>query len=303
MKKILFIVILLFLTTTLFSQELKGWKIDGIEDYETRFSMQRCFDESFGLKPYKANYLLPYGYRFGGNYKSFVPSDTYKKIEAEMQVSLKINIGHNLFGLNESYNLSYSHKAFWQIYTTSSPFREINYNPEFFVTFPIEDDSIVHLRSLKFALAHISNGQGNIEKATIPEDLKTIEEVAPYLQNRSRSVNYIYTTLMMQHKNILGSVRVWIPYFGEDLSDNPDLIKYYGFTRFKLSYFYGKHLATATLGGNFLNGKNSLTVTYSYPIYNNEVYFYSKFFTGYGESMIDYNNYVTKLSLGFSFSR
>jgi phospholipase A1 len=290
----------LFTSSLLYAQE--GCDVADIEDYETRNAMQNWLNGDFGLKPHYANYLLPYGYRFGGNYQSFVPSDTYKKVEAEMQISLKLNIGHNAFGLGESYNLSYSHTAFWQIYTNSSPFREINYNPEFFVIFPIQDDSIFHLSSWTFALAHISNGQGNVEEVEIPDTIASMEELSPYLQNRSRSVNYLYTTLEMQHRNLLAAMRVWIPYFGEDLADNPDLIKYYGFTRFYFRYFYGKHLATAEIGGNPLRGRSSLTATYSYPIYD-DVYFYSKFFTGYGESMIDYNNYITKLSFGFSFSR
>jgi phospholipase A1 len=213
-----------------------------------------------------------------------------------------MNIGNNLFGLNESYNLSYSHTAFWQIYTQSSPFREINYNPEFFIDFPIDDNSIFKFRSFRFAIAHISNGQGNIEKANIPDNLKTIEELEPYLKNRSRSVNYIYGTISMQYKSLILDTKLWIPYFGEDLSDNPDLIEYYGLLKFKGSYFYGKNLTTVTVGGNLLKGRGSLSATYSYPIYDS-LYFYTKFFTGYGESMIDYNNYVTKLSVGFSFSR
>lgn len=298
---------LLFCTFSLYAQEAPAvnetpcFETENIKDYETKKAMQDWTNGVFGLKPHKANYLLPIGVG-RGQYKVYNPADSYKNIEAELQVSLKFNVGNNLFGLHESYNLAYTHTAFWQIYSSSSPFRETNYNPEFFVTFPIEDASFVHLHAVTFGLAHISNGQGNIEEVQIPSSLKTNPDLTPYLRNRSRSVNYIYADAQMQYDTILFKTRVWIPYFGSDLSDNPDIMDYTGYTSFGLKYFAGKNLYTVDTRFNFFTQKGSFTSTYSYPVYDG-IFFYAKFFTGYGESLIDYNNYVTKLSLGFSFSR
>jgi len=281
--------------------ETKCFETQNIKDQETKQTMQDWADSVFGLKPHHSNYILPISIG-NGHYKVYNPADSNKNIEAELQVSLKLNVGNNLFGLHESYNLSYTHTAFWQIYSASSPFRETNYNPEFFVTFPVEDRSFVHLHALTFGIAHISNGQGNIEEVSIPATIKTNKELKPYLTNRSRSINYTYIDADMQYDNLLLNARLWIPYFGSDLSDNPDIMDYTGYTKFGLKYFVGKNLYTVDTQFNFFTQKGALTATYSYPIYDG-VFFYGKFFTGYEESLIDYNNYITKLSLGFSFSR
>ncbi len=281
--------------------ETECFETDDIANAETKKSMENWTNSVFGLKPHKPNYILPLSVG-NGEYIEYTPSDTYENIEAELQISLKWNLGNNLFGLKESYNLAYTHTAFWQIYSSSSPFRETNYNPEFFVTFPIEDDSIFNLKSLTFGLAHISNGQGNIEDTEIPVSLSSKSELQPYLKNRSRSINYMYLDADTQYDNLLLSLRVWVPYFGADLSDNPDIIDYTGLGKLCLKYFYGKNLITVDSRLNMKTLKGSLTAAYSYPVYDG-MFLYTKFFTGYGESLIDYNNYITKFSIGFSFSR
>jgi len=281
--------------------EKECFTTDEIYNKETKKSMQDWQDSIFGLQPHHPNYILPFGIG-KGKYYSYTPSDSYKNIEAELQVSLKWNFGNNYFGLNESYNLAYTHTAFWQIYSSSSPFRETNYNPEFFVVFPIKDDSFFNLQSLTFGVAHISNGQGNIEDANIPASVKSSAANTSYFTNRSRSVNYMYADANMQYDNIIFTTRAWLPYFGSDLNDNPDIIDYTGLTNFGLKYFFGKNLITVDTRVNFWTQKGSLKVAYSYPLYDG-IFFYTKFFTGYGESLIDYNNYITKLSIGFSFSR
>jgi len=239
---------------------------------------------------------MPYAYR-EDPYKSY-NSVAYNNIEAELQVSLKLGVGSNLFGLNEKYYLAYTHKAFWQIYTESSPFRETNYTPEAFVVFPVSDmTSMFQVRSLKFALAHTSNGIGETHDATI----YTYHYEDP--DNLSRSLNYVYGEATFQHETLITELRLHLrlPESRTD-DDNPDYMKYYGFSRVKLSYFMQKHMITAMARGNFFSGKGAFETTYSYPIMN-DTYIYAKIFTGYGESRIDYNNYITKLSIGFSFSR
>lgn len=274
--------------------QLKNCDASDIENNETQQSMNNWLQGNFGLKPHKVNYILPFGYR-EGTYKSYVPSDEYRNIEAELQVSLKINVGKNLFGLNENYYMAYTHRAFWQIYSRSSPFRETNYNPEIFVIFPILDDSKFGMRSLEVGLAHLSNGQGNNENVVYanPSDNPG---------NRSRSVNYMYSKLTLQHGSLISDFKLWVPYFGTDLSDNPDLMDYTGYVRLKLSYFLRKHLFTVMGRGNLVKGRGAMAVTYSYPMID-DVFFYAKVFSGYEESLIDYNNYITKFSIGFSFSR
>ena len=184
MGKYIFVLIIICLSALASDEEL----YEKTKDVETKEFIQKWEDSSFGLEPHYVNYLLPYGYR-EGKYKSYdIIPEQYRNIEAELQISLKIGVAKNFFNLNEIYYLSYSHRAFCQIYVNSSPFRETNYNPEAFVVFPILDStSMFKLRDLTIGYSHLSNGQGDNGTAN----------------SRSRSVNYFYTTLRLTHNFLI----------------------------------------------------------------------------------------------------
>jgi len=299
-----YILILFFTYASLFAidintqkgEEFDKYDVSDIEDAEAKKGMQKWLNRDFGLKPHKVNYILPFAYR-EGEYKSYVATDEYTNIEAELQVSLKLYLGTGLFGLNENYYLAYSHQAFWQIYSDSSPFRETNYNPEGFVEIPVIDkDSPFNMKSIKFGLAHTSNGQGSNANATYASP-------ADDPGNRSRSLNYMYTEVAFQHETLLTEFRLFSPFPGTaDDIDNPDIVDYLGYTSIKFNYFTGKHMFTLMGRGNITTGYGAVESTYSYPLID-DAYLFMKVFSGYGESLIDYNNYITKFSIGFSFSR
>lgn len=292
MIKIVLLSILVVLSSV--ATEIQKCETDNIEDVQAKKSMDSWLNSEFGVKPYRVNYILPLGYR-EGNYKSYVPTDKYKNLEAELQVSLKLNVGNNLFGLDESYYASYTHQAFWQLYSKSSPFRETTYNPELFVIFPISDsDSMFNMKSLKVAYAHRSNGQGSNEDVRYPSGYENPG-------NRSRSINYLYTTLTFQHETLITELMAWVPIPGSD-DDNPDIMDYTGYTSLEFKYFVDKHMITLMGRINAATWLGAVETTYSYPLIDG-VYFYGKIFSGYTESLIDYNNYITKFSVGFSFSR
>jgi len=258
-----------------------------ITDVQTSEYFKKWEHSNFGLKPHLPNYVLLYGFR-DGSYTSYdANSREYTNIEAQLQISLKINVAKDILNLGEKYYLAYSHRAFWQIYIESSPFRETNYNPEAFVVFPILDTtSIFKLHNLIVGYSHNSNGQGDNGDLVF----------------RSRSVNYMYTTLSLKHDFLITEFTFFAPFMGNDLSDNPDIIDYLGCSEVKFSYFTGKHMFTLRGRGNITTGNGAVEATYSYPLVN-DVHLYGKIFSGYGESLIDYNNYITKFSVGFSFSR
>ena len=273
-------------------EEKSQIKIKNISNDRSKENMQKWLNGDFGLKPYHSNYLLPFGIA-NSKYVSHKPTVSYDRKEAELQVSLKLKVADDLFGLKEKYYASYTHRAFWQIYINSSPFRESIYNPEGFVIFPISDKtSGLNIRSLKFAIAHQSNGQPNTESI-------------PFFNgyNLSKSINYVYSTLTMQHGTLLTDLTLQAPYLGSrDLTDNPDIMKYFGYTKAKFTYFYNEHMFSLMVRGNISSLKGAVEATYSYPL-PHDTYLYVKFFSGYMESLVDYNREVTKFSIGFSFSR
>jgi len=291
------IIILIALASLLFSldgmdDEKRQIKIENIKNDRSKENMQKWLDGSFGLTPYKDNYIIPLGYATKP-YPSHKPEIIYDKKEAELQVSLKLKAYKNLFGLNEIYYLSYTHQAFWQIYIESSPFRESIYNPEGFVVFPISDrKSWFQMRSFKLAVAHMSNGQPNTTKISGFNGF-----------NLSKSINYFYATARFQHSTLITDVTLMAPFPGSaNLSDNPDIMKYLGYTKVKFTYFINDHMCSLMVRGNESSLKGAIEAKYSYPLYA-DTYLYAKIFHGYGESLVDYNREVTKFSIGFSFSR
>lgn len=295
-------VIALLLSTGLIASndaavELEKIELEEIGDTKAKKSMDDWLQGRFGLQPHYVNYLLPFGYT-EQVYKEYPASDEYGHIEAELQVSLKINIGNDLFGLGEKYYLSYSQRSFWQIYEDSSPFRETNYNPEMFVVFPISDHtSAFHMRSITLAYSHLSNGQGQTHNT------KAYTYAYEDPENRSRGIDNLYLNFTFQHKTLITELKIWTPPIEDKFkSDNPDIMDYLGYSRLKVTYFWGENMFTLMGRGNLQTGKGAMEATYSYPLVNG-TYLYAKVFSGYGESLIDYNNQITKFSLGFSFSR
>ena len=297
MKKILLLACCL---TLVYSAEVdretlkKVITLEKLKDEREKKALGDWMDEKFGLTPYKPNYLLPLGYT-SHKYDVYTPTDgQYIHVEAEFQVSLKLAFKKNLLGYGETYYGAYSQHSFWQLYIQSSPFRETNYNPELFVTFPVGSKEYYGLKSITTGYSHISNGQGNI-KETDNKDLY------PEFQNRSRSINMLYGEAIFQHKSLIFKLKGWVPV--GNLDDNPDIMDYYGFGEVNALYFYKKNLFTLMGRLNPLTQKGAVEFTYSHPGHLDGVYFFVKVFKGYGESLIDYNTNLTKYSVGFAFSR
>lgn len=269
-------------------------KLDRIEDRETKETIQEMIESRYEFKAHNHNYFLPFGYQ-KNVYPSYVASDIYKNSEAEFQFSIRFDMKSNLLGLNEVYSGAFTQKSFWQIYAHSAPFRENNYLPELFVTFPWMDGSTLKsLRSITFGMAHQSNGQGSTSIVT-----------GETLANRSRSWNFFYANFRFQWASALIDFKMW-KRVTEDLvsDDNPDLTDYLGHGSIRVTLPYKKLVTTSVMRYNTKSERGSFELNLSYPIYRREnVFWYVKVFTGYGESLIDYNNNITKSSFGLSFSR
>ncbi len=272
-------------------------KTEGLKRSSEKKAIKEWEKELFGLTPYRENYILPFGYT-NHDYKEYTPTDgTYSNYEAQMQVSLKFCFAIDPFGWGGHYYGAYSQRSFWQLYITSKPFRETNYNPEVFAVFPLGDAQKYGLKSLEVGYSHLSNGQGNIRKA----DTKNLY---PQFENRSRSINYLYTKFLFQTGPLLIDWKILAPI--GTLEDNPDIMKYYGYTHLKFMYFYKKNLFYLRLKGSLIHLHGSAELSHSYPImsdFTKGIYLYSKIFSGYGESLIDYNTRLTKVAVGVSFSR
>jgi phospholipase A1 len=256
-------------------------QIDKVNDKETDENLKQMITGDFSLYPYKKNYLLPVTHDFN-------ESEDRSSFETAFQISIEKPIAHNIFGLNESISAAYTQKSFWQTVKHSSPFRETNYEPELFIQFPYKDTGV--LKSYKVALNHISNGKND---------------------ESSRSWNRVYVEGYFQLLNLFVIPKVWyrIPENGRD-DDNPDIEDYYGNGDLTFLYAYKKHTFELALRNNleFNNAnKGSTELNWTFPLpeflYNLDSYGFFQIFSGYGNSLIDYDREVHKVGLGIAFSR
>jgi phospholipase A1 len=240
---------------------------------------------SFNLKSYKENYLLPFSYRYDGD-KINNGIHESKDIETEFQVSIRYDIGSDWLGLGEIYSFGYTQRSWWQVYADSAFFRESNYQPELFMKIPTYNTSLKNspIKGFKVASIHQSNGRGG---------------------EYERSWNRLSLSTFMQHKNIIEELEMWYR-LPDNIDYNPELLDYLGYGKLKLMMPYHQHLFKLNLSSNQSTHKSSMEFIYSYPLpvrEEHDLFFFLKTFNGYGESLIDYNKNVSKLSFGVSISR
>ncbi len=255
------------------------------KDKQTQYTIRQYTNSLYSIKAYKANYFLPISYRLGGNYAN-TNGHHSENTETEFQVSIKFDFASNILGMGEIYTVAYTQLAFWQLYSQSAFFRETNYNPEIYMTIPLDSiEGTNLLKIVKFGFEHVSNGRGGREE---------------------RSWNIVTSSLYFQYKYIFSELKLW--YRVDNIRTktydyNPELVDYMGYGHLKFIIPYKKHLFDILFRYNF-DSKGAVEAHYSYPIFGrDDLFVYLKGFSGYGESLIDYNHNVNKVGIGFSISR
>lgn len=256
-------------------------QIDKVKDKETDDTLEQFITKDFNLYPYKKNYLLPVNYNFN-------KIDDRNKIETSFQISIEKPISYDFFGLDESISAAYTQKSFWQTSENSSPFRETNYEPEIFIQLPYKNSEV--FKAYKISLMHSSNGKNEEE---------------------SRSWNRLYVEGYFQLSNLFLIPKIWyrIPESSSD-DDNPDIEDYYGKGELSLLYAYKKHTFELMIRNNleFNSGNKGATeLNWTFPLpeflSTDNSYGLLQIFSGYGNSLIDYDREINKIGLGIAFSR
>lgn len=255
---------------------------------------ESIYDESwlFGarLEAYKTTYFIPASY-YDKRPKSRVDGTTFKQLEVEVQLSIKYEVFKNLLGWDEKYYLAYTHHSFWQLYAKSKPFRENIYNPEFFARYPLRGFENFHLTNFQCGYEHKSNGQYDTTGVMIDNHS---------VGNLSRGIDMLYGMFRFTGEQWRADFKFWTPI--TSLKDNPDIMSYMGYTSLRVQYEYNRQIITAEVQGNLASKKGSVELSYGYPI-GKSVNLYVKGFSGYADTLIDYNEHVNKIGVGFSFSR
>ncbi|MGQ3905824.1 phospholipase A [Mixta calida] len=243
-------------------------------------------DNPFVLYPYESNYLL-YTLTSDMNkeaIESYDWADKAKKDEVKFQLSLAFPLWRGILGDNSVLAASYTQRSWWQLSNrgASSPFRETNYEPQIFLGWATDYSSAGWtLRDIELGLNHQSNGRSD---------------------PTSRSWNRVYARLMAENGNLLAEIKPWyrLP-DGESNDDNPDITKYMGYYRAKLGYRVGNSVFSVQGNYNWNSGYGGAELGWSYPI-SEHVRFYTQVFSGYGESLIDYNHRQTRVGVGVTLN-
>lgn len=230
-------------------------------------------DSAFMLYPYDTNYLLT-TYTSNLNkepIKSYDWVDNAQKVEAKFQISLGFPIWKGIVGENSLLGASYTQRAWWQAFNHkhSSPFRETNYEPQLFLAW-LTDWRLGNwtIREFESGFNHQSNGRS---------------------ESTSRSWNRVYMRFSAVNGNWLVDIKPWLRIKESSRKDdNKDISKYMGYYRAKIGYQWGDSIFSVDGHYNWSSGYGGAEAGWSYPLTKN-VRFYTQVFSGYGESMIDYD--------------
>jgi phospholipase A1 len=211
-------------------------------------------------------------------------ADKAKNDEVKFQLSLAFPLWRGILGDNSVLAASYTQRSWWQLSNrgASSPFRETDYEPQIFLGWATDYTFAGWtLRDVETGLVHQSNGRS---------------------EPTSRSWNRVYARFMAQNGNLLAEIKPWyrLPE-SESNDDNPDITKYMGYYRAKLGYMMGENIFSVEGNYNWNSGFGGATFAWSYPI-SEHVRFYTQVFSGYGESLIDYNHRQTRFGVGVTLN-
>ena len=244
----------------------------------------------YGINLYRPNYLLFARWSDNPNEHPFTPifppeDLTVDDVEARFQLSFKFRLwatDDRRFGVWAAY----TQQNQWQLYNEdmSKPFRETNYEPEPMVSYNPDRDlgAGFHWRLFNLGLNHQSNGRTDV---------------------LSRSWDRVIATFGIERDNLVLLVRPWIriPESDED-DDNPDIEDYLGYGDITGIYKWRGHSFTLMGRGNPSTGKGAALLSWTSPPFLGPLRGYIQAFTGYGDSMIDYNWSQNAVGIGVALN-
>jgi len=268
------------ISATVQAEEFSTSAIDARLEMESKVE-----DNGFAILPHKPNYILPFSYNSRPNHAPWtgfgVGKTPVQNSEIKFQISVKVPLAHNLFSDNDGVYVAYTQKSFWQAYnkTISSPFRDTNFNPEIFYRIAL-DESVagMNIRLLSLGFEHESNGRA---------------------EPLSRSWNRIYGTIAAERGHLTMGAKLWYRIPESASSDNnPDITNFLGHGELYAYYHSGEQ----TFGLMFRPGLSAgftpgIQLDWSFPL-TGKLKGYVQYYSGYGESLIDYNHYNNTIGIG-----
>ena len=233
--------------------------------------------DRYSIQLYRPNYLLLASYSSRPNEEPFKllfdalenPDGELKSTEAEFQLSFKARLWtseNRRFGIWAAY----TQNSQWQVYNDelSRPFRETNYQPELIASYnPDLSFAGVHWQLFNFGYNHQSNGRSD-----------------PI----SRSWDRLIAEFGIERGGFALLIRPWLV-IDDGGDDNPNITDYYGHGDITAVYKWRGNSVALMGRGNLSTEKGAARLTWTTPPFLGPLRGYVSAFTGYGESMIDYD--------------
>lgn len=278
--------------------EMRGWCTNGEERKKisaqenalrARLALENTTQGNpFVITPHRRNYLLPYSYWSNRQWNDPTKNDSdLQPSEVKFQLSLKAPIKEKIFD-DITLWMAFTGTFYWQAYNSdlSAPFREVNYEPELFITKPINwQIGPLDSELLTLGLNHQSNG----------EDVPV-----------SRSWNRIFMNYVFKTGDYYWSLKPWyrLPEDEKDDptdargDDNPDMEKYMGNFELEVAHPFGNQVIALMLRNNLRSdNKGAGRINYSFPL-SKRFKGLVQVFSGYGDSLINYDDYENRYSFG-----
>ncbi|MGB7393453.1 MAG: phospholipase A [Pricia sp.] len=202
---------------------------------------------------------------------------------AKYQISFKQMVTRNTLPWDTYLYVTYTQKAFWDVFKESFPFREINFNPTVGLGKPIFDKN----KQLKGLAAvyyeHESNGRDSIF---------------------SRSWNRLsieYSTKI--GRKTLAKIKAWVPFAYQE--GNPDILEYTGLGELRLSReisrdkLYLEVLLRKGLGWNTQGAFRPRIYYNPFERNRSNQYFMLEWYVGQAESLMDYQRFTSMVRIGY----
>ena len=254
------------------------------------------------LSLYKLNYALIYARSSQPNNAPTSPNPLNQMAASQLDdrdMKFQFSIKHDLadFERYGSLWLAYSQLSFWQVYdqTNSRPFRENNYEPELIYSIRPNDLFGNHPLTpgiVNFGFVHQSNGQA---------------------KPRSRSWNRLYVQAGIERsysgeRRFIALLRAWRKINEDPIADdNADITDYQGHGDLELRYSQNRFWEAS-----LILKPRSVQLDLAAPwsawrlltlaapgAHNTNIHL--QYFSGYGESLIDYNQRHDTWGVGLSF--
>jgi phospholipase A1/A2 len=252
---------------------------------------------TFVVRTYQPNFVLPLHYSSSINQAPSSPTrglvtdrPPYRATEAKFQISLRTKVAEGLLLPDADLWVAYTQRSLWQVWNPqqSSPFRSTDYQPEaiYVVPVPARFGTLPggwRWRMTQLGLVHQCNGQGGAS---------------------SRSWNRVYATAAFDRGDFGLMVRGYRRLGEKTNDDNPDMSRFIGNTELVASWLPGLSTASLTWRTHTRSaGRGSLQLDWTYPVNPAQptgLRWYAQLFTGYGETLLDYNHRQTSLGLGLT---